>query len=198
MELVRGTSERITAALALSSAFGPADHSFVALPILGGRADIALLVLANRHFLCSLDMSLRPDNKPPAQAQKTPARRVLLAEDDPVAQRVVRTLLERQGYVTVLAQNGREALARYHAELFDLVLTDVQMPEMDGLALTAALRSLEAATAAQMPIIGFTAEAKTDDREKYLAAGMDGFLSKPILPNVLFAEIERLLPSSGR
>jgi CheY-like chemotaxis protein len=123
---------------------------------------------------------------------------VLLAEDDPVAQRVVRTLLERQGYVTVLAQNGREALARYHAELFDLVLTDVQMPEMDGLALTAALRSLEAATGAHMPIIGFTAEAKTDDREKYLAAGMDGFLSKPILPNVLFAEIERLLPSSGR
>ncbi len=102
------------------------------------------------------------------------------------------------GYVTVLAHNGREALARYHAELFDLVLTDVQMPEMDGLALTAALRNLEAATGAHLPIIGVTAEVKTGDREKYLTAGMDGFVSKPILPSVLIAEIEKLLGSSAR
>ena len=89
-------------------------------------------------------------------------------------------------------------LARYHAELFDLVLTDVQMPEMDGLALTAALRSLEAATGAHVPIIGVTAEVRTGDREKYLTAGMDGFVSKPILSSLLIAEIERLLGSSAR
>jgi len=123
---------------------------------------------------------------------------VLLAEDDPVAQRVLRSLLEKQGYVTVLAKNGREALARYHAELFDLVLTDVKMPEMDGLALTAAVRSLEAPSGAHVPIIAVSAEVEKGDREEYLAAGMDGFVSKPILPNVLIAEIERLLASSAR
>jgi CheY-like chemotaxis protein len=106
---------------------------------------------------------------------------VLLAEDDPVAQLVLRTLLEKQGYVTVLAQNGREALARFHAEPFDLVLTDVQMPEMDGVALTDALRSLEAASGAHVPIIGVTAHEKKGDRDRCLAAGMDGFLFKPFL-----------------
>src|SRR5258707_1851158 len=135
-------------------------------------------------------MSLRSNKEPP--------RRVLLAEDGPVAQRVLRSLLVDQGYVTVLAMNGRDALARYHAELFDLVLTDVKMPEMDGLALTAAVRSLEAPSGAHVPIIAVSAEVEKGDGEKYLAAGMDGFVSKPILPNVLIAEIERLLASSAR
>ena len=85
---------------------------------------------------------------------------MLFAEDDPVAQLIVRTLLEKQGYVTVLANNGREALARYHAEPFDLVLTDVQMPEIDGVALTDALRSLESTAGARVPIIGITAYVK--------------------------------------
>jgi len=123
---------------------------------------------------------------------------VLLAEDDPVAQLVVRTLLEKQGYVTVLANNGHEALARYHAEPFDLVLTDVQMPEMDGVALTDAIRSLETPTGAHVPIIGVTAHAKKGDREQRIAAGMDGFVPKPILPSVLIAEIERVLGNRAR
>ncbi len=101
---------------------------------------------ANRDFVFFRAMSLRAINKPHADPQKTPPLRVLLAEDDPVAQLVVRTLLEKQGFVTVLAPNGREALARCQAERFELVLTDVRMPEMDGVALTAALRTLEAAT----------------------------------------------------
>jgi len=181
-------------------------HSFVDLPII--HLSICRYSEDDRTSRCWCrqivtsysfsPMRPRPINKPPADPQKTPSRRVLLAEDDPVAQVGLRTLLEKQGYVTVLAHNGREALARYHAELFDLVLTDVQMPEMDGLALTAALRNLEAATGAHLPIIGVTAEVKTGDREKYLTAGMDGFVSKPILPSVLIAEIEKLLGSSAR
>jgi len=142
-------------------------------------------------------MSLRPINKLPANPQKTPPLRVLLAEDDPVAQLVVRTLLEKQGYVTVLARNGREALARYHAEPFDLMLTDVQMSEMDGVALTDALRSLESTTGAHVPIIGITAHVKKGDREQCVAAGMDGFVPKPILPSVLFREIERVQGSGA-
>ena len=173
------------------------SHSFVNLPILGGRSDIALLVPANRHFVFFRVMSLRPINKLPANPQKTPPLRVLLAEDDPVAQLVVRTLLEKQGYVTVLARNSREALARYHAEPFDLMLTDVQMSEMDGVALTDALRSLESTTGAHVPIIGITAHVKKGDREQCLAAGMDGFVPKPILPSVLFREIERVQGSGA-
>ncbi len=124
-----------------------------------------------------------------------PPLRVLFAEDDPVAELIVRSLLEKQGYVMVSAQNGREALERYQAEPFDLVLSDVRMPEMDGVALTDALRRLEATTGAHVPIIGITAHVKKGDREQCLAAGMDGFVSKPILPRVLFAEIERVLAS---
>ncbi len=142
-------------------------------------------------------MSPRPINNPPVYPQKTPPLRVLLAEDEPVAQRVMRALLEKLGCVTVLARNGREALARYHAERFDLVLTDVQMPELDGVALTDALRSLETA-GAHVPIIGITAHVKKGDREQCVAAGMDGFVPKPILPSVLFGEIERVLGGRAR
>ncbi len=143
-------------------------------------------------------MSSRPVKNPPEYPQKAPPLRVLFAEDDLVAQHVVRTLLEKPGYVMVLAENGREALARYHAEPFDLVLTDVQMPEMDGVALTDAIRSLEEPTRAHVPIIGITAHAKKGDREQCLAIGMDGFVSKPILPSVLIAEIEKALRNHPR
>ncbi len=129
----------------------------------------------------------------PASSQTRPGLRVLLTEDNPVNQLVARMLLEKQGHVTVLANNGREALVRCQAERFDLVLMDVQMPEMDGLSATAAIRELETVTGAHLPIIGVTAHAMKGDRERCLAAGMDGYVTKPIIPGVLFAEIDRLV-----
>jgi CheY-like chemotaxis protein/HPt (histidine-containing phosphotransfer) domain-containing protein len=132
---------------------------------------------------------------------------VLLAEDNPVNQRVARTVLEKQGHTVVSAHNGREALARVQAERFDVVLMDVQMPELDGLEATRAIREIESGTGARVPIIGVTAHAMKGDRERCLASGMDGYVAKPIRPPALFAAIDEAIarhppppasPSAGR
>jgi CheY-like chemotaxis protein len=122
-----------------------------------------------------------------------PRLRVLLAEDNPVNQLVARTILEKQGHTVVSAHNGREALARVQAERFDVVLMDVQMPEMDGLAATSAIRQIESASGAHLPIIGVTAHAMKGDRERCLASGMDGYVSKPIRPAALYAAIDEAI-----
>jgi CheY-like chemotaxis protein/HPt (histidine-containing phosphotransfer) domain-containing protein len=119
--------------------------------------------------------------------------RILLAEDNPVNQRVARTILENQGHEVLVAQNGREALARAQKDRFDVILMDVQMPEMDGLAATAAIRQFESGREDRVPIIGVTAHAMKGDRERCLAAGMDGYVSKPIRPVTLFAAIDELV-----
>jgi signal transduction histidine kinase/CheY-like chemotaxis protein len=122
-----------------------------------------------------------------------PPVRVLLAEDNPVNQRLACNLLEKQGHTVVVAHNGREALALARAERFDVVLMDVQMPEMDGLAVTRAIREIESASGAHLPIIGLTANAMKGDRERCLAAGMDGYVSKPIQRAVLFAAMDEAI-----
>ena len=124
--------------------------------------------------------------------QPAAALRVLLAEDNPINRRVAERLLQKKGHSTALASNGREALERIRAERFDIVLMDVQMPDLDGYAATAAIRKLEATKGGHLPIIGVTAHAMDGDRERCLAAGMDGYVAKPILPKLLYAEIERL------
>jgi PAS domain S-box-containing protein len=106
--------------------------------------------------------------------------RVLVAEDNPVNQQVASGLLEHAGHEPVLAANGREALAMLEKEAFDLVLMDVQMPEMDGLEATAAIRARERETGRHVPIVALTAHAMKGDAEKCLAAGMDGYLAKPL------------------
>src|SRR5256712_696925 len=129
---------------------------------------------------------------------ETPARmrdaraplRVLLVEDNPVNQHLARMILEKEGHAVVLARNGHEALARHGAERFDVVLMDVQMPEMDGLEATAAIRRLESQTGAHVPIIGVAAHAMKGDRERCLGAGMDGYVSKPIRPEALLDSID--------
>jgi len=116
--------------------------------------------------------------------------RILLAEDNPVNQRVARTILEKAGHEVTVAHNGREALARAQAMRFDVILMDVQMPEMDGLEATRAIRGLETGREGRVPIVGVTAHAMKGDRERCLGAGMDGYLPKPIRPAALFAAIE--------
>jgi two-component system, sensor histidine kinase and response regulator len=106
--------------------------------------------------------------------------RVLLAEDNPVNQRLAMKILERLGHKVQVVNNGREALGRSQAEEFDLILMDVQMPEMDGLEATTAIRAAESGTGKHVPIVAMTAHAMKGDREKCLSAGMDGYLSKPI------------------
>lgn len=106
--------------------------------------------------------------------------RVLLAEDNPVNQTLATRILEKLGHKVQVVNNGREALGRSQTEEFDLILMDVQMPEMDGLEATTAIRDAEASTGKHVPIVAMTAHAMKGDREKCLSAGMDGYLSKPI------------------
>jgi two-component system sensor histidine kinase/response regulator len=114
---------------------------------------------------------------------------VLLAEDNLVNQRLVVRLLEKRGHRVVVAGTGLEALQALEKESFDLVLMDVQMPEMDGLEATAAIREKEKSNGLHQPVVALTAHAMKGDREKCMAGGMDGYLSKPIRPQ----ELDQLL-----
>jgi signal transduction histidine kinase/CheY-like chemotaxis protein len=117
-----------------------------------------------------------PDSSgsPPVRCQ------ILLAEDNLVNQRVVQGVLEKEGHRVVVVGNGRDALHALENGSFDLVLMDVQMPEMDGFEATRAIREGEALTKTHLPIVALTAHAMKGDQEKCLAAGMDAYLSKPI------------------
>jgi two-component system sensor histidine kinase/response regulator len=109
-----------------------------------------------------------------------PGLRVLVAEDNEINQLVARRILEKLGHKVTVVGNGREALSAVKSGRFDLVAMDVQMPEMDGLNATAAIRNLEDKTCAEIPIVAMTAHAMKGDRERCLAAGMDDYVSKPI------------------
>ena len=115
---------------------------------------------------------------------------VLVAEDNVVNQRVVIGLLSRRGHRVVMVSNGEEAVAATERETFDIVLMDVQMPGMGGFEATAAIRARERETGQHVRIVAMTAHAMNGDRERCLAAGMDGYLSKPIDSRLLFDSVE--------
>ncbi len=121
--------------------------------------------------------------------ESTGKLRILVAEDNAVNQAVIIRVLQKMGHAPVLAQNGKEALAFALAEKFDLVFMDVQMPEMDGIAATAAIRESEKTSRTHLPIFAMTAHAMKGDRERCLDAGMDGYITKP----VRFSDIEQTL-----
>lgn len=122
--------------------------------------------------------------------------RILLAEDNAVNQRVATLMLERQGHTVVVVVSGRQAVEAIDREAFDVVLMDVQMPDMDGMAATAAIRQREAATRKRIPIIALTANAMKEDREKCLAAGMDGYVTKPLRPKDLEEALLEVMPAA--
>jgi PAS domain S-box-containing protein len=121
--------------------------------------------------------------------------RVLLAEDSLVNQKLAVRLLEKWGHQVAVANTGREALDALEKHRFDLVLMDVQMPEMDGFEATAALRERERGTGNHVPVIAMTAHAMKGDRERCLEAGMDAYVSKPIRPQEFFDAIEQAIPA---
>jgi CheY-like chemotaxis protein len=116
---------------------------------------------------------------------------VLLAEDNVVNQRVAVGLLTRRGHRVTVAGNGLEVLEAMERDSYDVVLMDVQMPEMGGLEATQAIRVREEATGRRVRIVAMTAHAMAGDRERCLAAGMDGYLAKPVEPAALFAAVEQ-------
>jgi two-component system sensor histidine kinase/response regulator len=149
--------------------------------VLGAREQKGAIPLITRYSL--------HDAREPAASL-----RILLAEDNPVNQRLATRLLEKRGHSVVVAANGRQALTAFEKERFDLVFMDVQMPVMDGLEATVAIRVKERTSGSRTPIVALTAHAMKGDREKCLEAGMDGYLTKPIRPQELDELLQSYLP----
>jgi len=143
--------------------------------LLGGEPKKESVGLVTRHSL--------------KEAKKS--ARILLAEDNAVNRTLAIRLLEKRGYTVAVAANGREALAALENEDFDAILIDVQMPEMDGFEATGKIRKKEKATGKHIPIIAMTAHALKGDEQRCIEAGMDGYVSKPIRTNELYAALEK-------
>ena len=137
----------------------------------------------------------RKEDRGEAPARRARSLRILLVEDNRVNQFLAMELLTVRGHSVNVATGGREAIALYERDRFDLILMDVQMPDMDGLEAVAAIRAREKAGAPRTPIVAMTAHAMKGDRERFLEAGMDEYVSKPIRVEDLFDAIERVLPS---
>jgi signal transduction histidine kinase/ActR/RegA family two-component response regulator len=138
----------------------------------------------------SLDQTAAEASRLP---EKSPARavRALLVEDNPVNQKVVLRLLQKHGHRVTIASNGREALEAMIEAEFDIVLMDVQMPIMTGLEAAEAIRRTERGTGRRIPIVAMTAHAMTGDKERCLASGMDGYLSKPVRLSDLLEALDK-------
>jgi CheY-like chemotaxis protein/HPt (histidine-containing phosphotransfer) domain-containing protein len=122
---------------------------------------------------------------------------VLVAEDNATNQKLVGALLDQRGCLVTMVANGREAVEKAREQRFDLILMDVQMPEMGGLEAAAAIRRDEAAAGTHTPIVALTAHAMAGDRERCLAAGMDAYLAKPLRPDELLAMIDGFFPAAA-
>jgi two-component system, sensor histidine kinase and response regulator len=143
----------------------------------------------------------RPDDQRSSRPAADRPLQILVAEDNLTNQKLVRLLLEQDGHEVTVVPNGRAAVTSSAARRFDVILMDVQMPEMDGFEATAAIRQRERDTGEHVPIVAMTAHAMTGDRERCLAEGMDAYLSKPLRPEDLLATIDGLLihsPTTSR
>jgi CheY-like chemotaxis protein/HPt (histidine-containing phosphotransfer) domain-containing protein len=188
-----------TVILMLSSGNGPADpaqcdESGIAA-CLTKPVKPSELFDAIRMALGVLPVESEPESvsTEPVAFQRLRSLRILLAEDSPVNQRLEVDLLTRLGHRVDVAGNGREAVELCAHGEYELVLMDVQMPEMDGLEATRTIRAREAKTGRRTPIIAMTAHAIKGDRERCLASGMDDYVSKPIRRSELLAAIHRIL-----
>ena len=140
----------------------------------------------------------RMDNTVSDQDFSLPPLNILVAEDTPFNQKYIRRLLESWHCRTTIVDNGRRAIEAMANQDFDLVLMDVQMPEMDGLNATARIRKQEKKTNRRVPIIAMTAHAMRGDRERCMEAGMDDYVSKPISSTTLLEAIYRVVPISDK
>ncbi len=169
--------------------------------LMGGRLSVESVTGRGSTFWFTTGLGhQRPSSKNPVLAplarreteQVDRPLRVLLAEDNPVNQVLAIRLLEKRGHSVAVAGNGREALDATEQQIFDVVLMDLEMPEMSGLEATAAIRRREQRTGAHLPIIAMTAHAMTGDRERCLAVGMDTYVSKPVRADELYAALENV------
>ena len=148
-------------------------------------------LLALTGSACSKKQARISPVRPPAPPSQG-KRRVLLAEDNVVNQLLAQRLLEKHGYSVTVAGDGQKVLSSLTTETFDVILMDIQMPKVTGLEATSIIRQGEKLTGRHVPIIAMTAHAMKGDRERCLAAGMDGYISKPIRPQELYDALEHI------
>jgi CheY-like chemotaxis protein len=153
------------------------------------------------HFTTLVQPSRGKGTSSPAAAQgpaaaTSPPRqlRILVADDVVVNQKILQRMLEKLGHVATSVANGQEAADIVSTQTFDLVFMDVQMPVMDGLEATVAIRQRERLSGAHLPIVAVTAHAMQGDKERFLEAGMDGYVSKPLGQAEVLAAIAAALP----
>lgn len=181
--------------------------------MMGGQIWVESIPQRGSIFHFTVDLGLQPESaatQPTADAECAPpapleeassalaesVSRVLVVEDNAVNRALAQRLLQKRGFQVTLASNGMEALSATRGAEFDLILMDLQMPEMDGFAATAEIRKRESAAGKHTPIIALTAHALKEDRERCLAAGMDAYVTKPIRPDELFRAMHELLSPS--
>ena len=174
------------------------------IELMGGRIEVTSAPGAGSTFA----FTVRLGRAAPAAAAAPPGRsssaphvgarrgRVLVAEDNPVNQKVTARMLDHLGFDADVAETGEEAVAAARVKRYDLILMDGQMPGMDGFAATALIRGFEGPVR-RTPIVALTASAMRGDRERYLAAGMDDYLAKPISPEQLATVLERWAPAAA-
>jgi len=196
-----GDATRIIMMLTTTSAKGPARFN---------DADIGVAVtkpVRPSDLLDAIIKSLSKEKMPaekrlnndgPGQDSLLPSLNILVAEDTPFNQKYIRRLLDSRQCRATIVDNGRLAIEAMAKQDFDLVLMDVQMPEMDGLTATTMIREQEKQTHRHMPIIAMTAHAMRGDRERCIEAGMDDYVSKPISSSTLLEAIYRVAPLSAR
>ena len=145
-----------------------------------------------------------PKEEPEPLSDRQPSKaahgayRILVAEDNIVNRKLAFFILEKQGHQVTGACDGKEALEALESDIFDLILMDVQMPKMDGLEATAAIREKEKKTGAHIPIIAMTAHAMIGDRDHCIEAGMDDYISKPLKADRLLNLIEHVATKKKR
>lgn len=144
------------------------------------------------QLVAPLEKAAEPEPEPLPEPSVPGRLRVLVAEDNPVNRKLVERLMSKRGHDVVAVSDGKQAVDKISAQPFDVILMDVQMPGMDGLEATRQIRSLEAALGGHVPILALTANAMKGDEGSCLAAGMDGFLTKPYEAEKLFGVIEEM------
>jgi len=167
--------------------------------LMNGRLWAESTVASGSRFFCELPLeaaaaALRPEPVV-AAPRNLPPLHVLVAEDNPVNQKVIAAMLRRLSWTVTMAANGREAFERFLQEPFDLVLMDVQMPVMDGLEASRLIREMELKNGRRTPIVALTAHAADSQKRQCLDQGMDGVITKPVSLQALLAGIGAAMPA---